>query len=135
MEKKLTEGMIRDKINREDISSLTELTFFANGLEDVSILSKLPNINSISFSHNKIATLAYFKDCTNLKELFLRKNKIESLKEIQHLKNLPCLRVLWLWDNPLSNHPLYRLYIIKVLPKLKKLDSASVSEEERMAAK
>lgn len=70
-----------------------------------------------------------------MKELFLRKNKIENLKEINYLKNLPNLRVLWLWDNPLSNHPHYRLYIIKMLPKLQKLDNAAVSSEERMAAK
>ena len=71
----------------------------------------------------------------NLKELFLRKNKIESLREIHYLKNLPNLRVLWLWDNPLSNHPHYRLYIIKMLPKLQKLDNAAVSQEEKLAAK
>ena len=70
-----------------------------------------------------------------MKELFLRKNKIESLREIQHLKSLPNLKVLWLWDNPLSNHPHYRLYIIKMLPKLQKLDNAAVSPEERSAAK
>eukprot|EP00345_Euplotes_harpa_P015057 CAMPEP_0168354656 /NCGR_PEP_ID=MMETSP0213-20121227/24035_1 /TAXON_ID=151035 /ORGANISM="Euplotes harpa, Strain FSP1.4" /LENGTH=129 /DNA_ID=CAMNT_0008366617 /DNA_START=82 /DNA_END=472 /DNA_ORIENTATION=- len=67
----------------------------------------------------------------NLKELYLRKNKIDNLREIHYLKGLPNLEVLWLWDNP----PHYRLYIVKMLPKLKKLDNAAVSAEERTAAR
>ena len=57
------------------------------------------------------------------------------MREIQHLCDLPNLRVLWLWDNPLTSHKNYRLYIIKMLPKLQKLDNAAVSQEERIAAK
>lgn len=135
MGKKLTEQMIRDKTNVEDISQIVDLNFWASDLEDVSILGRIPNVETISLSLNKIVTLAWFKEWTNLKELFLRKNKIESLREIHFLKNLPNLRVLWLWDNPLSNHPHYRLYIIKMLPKLQKLDNAAVSQEEKLAAK
>ena len=135
MGKKLTEEMIWDKRKIDDISAETELNFWASDLEDVTILNELPNLEVISLSLNKITTLSWFRGCNNLKELYLRKNKIESLKEIYHLKHLPNLRVLWLWDNPLSSHPHYRLYIIKVLPKLQKLDNAAVSQEERLAAK
>mmetsp|Transcript_27191 Transcript_27191/g.24077 ORF Transcript_27191/g.24077 Transcript_27191/m.24077 type:complete len:236 (+) Transcript_27191:34-741(+) len=135
MGKKLTEEMIRDKTNVDDISTLLDLNFWASDLEDVSILSEIPNVETVSLSLNKISSLANFRDCNNLKELYLRKNKIENLKEIHHLKHLPNLKVLWLWDNPLSNHKHYRLYIIKVLPKLKKLDNAAVSQEEKLAAK
>jgi len=134
MGKKLTEDMIREKSNVEDTTAIVDLNFWASDLEDVSILNQMPNIQTVSLSLNKIKTLSYFKNCTNLEELFLRKNKVDSLSEIQYLRNLPRLKVLWLWDNPLSNHPHYRLYIIKMLPKLEKLDNAAVSQEERMAA-
>jgi cilla- and flagella-associated protein len=135
MEKKLTEDMIREKSNVDDISAIVDLNFWAGDLEDVSILNKMPNVETVSMSLNKITSLSHFKNCLNLKELFLRKNRISNLKEIRYLQNLPNLKVLWLWDNPLSNHSHYRLYIIKMLPKLQKLDNAAVSQEERMAAK
>lgn len=52
----------------------------------------------------------------NLKELYLRKNLIGSLGEVRYLVNLRKLRVLGLSENPISNIPMYRLYIIKCLP-------------------
>ena len=135
MGKKLTEEMIKDKSNVEDIHTIVDLNFWASDLEDVSIVNEMPNLETISLSLNKLVSLSFFKNWNNLKELFLRKNKIENLREIQYLKNLPNLKVLWLWDNPCSNHPNYRLYIVKMLPKLQKLDNAAVSQEEKLAAK
>jgi cilla- and flagella-associated protein len=44
------------------------------------------------------------------------------------------LKVLWLWDNPIAEHPLYRQYIIKLLPNLTKLDNANVTPEEKSEA-
>jgi hypothetical protein len=41
------------------------------------------------------------------------------------------MKVLWLWDNPIAQHPLYRQYIIKNLPNLMKLDNTPISIEER----
>ena len=65
----------------------------------------------------------------------MRKNKISALAEVKYLKNLTNLKVLWLWDNPCCEHSLYRLYVIKYLPNLEKLDNACVTTEERMKAK
>lgn len=42
--------------------------------------------------------------------------------------------MLWLWDNPIAEHPLYRQYIIKLLPNLMKLDNAGVTPEEKSEA-
>ena len=57
------------------------------------------------------------------------------MRELNYLAQLPNLKVLWLWDNPICQHPLYRQYCIKLLPNLVKLDSVSVSNEERQQAK
>ena len=89
----------------------------------------------MSLSHNNIESLKPFKNCSSLEELYLRKNKIENLSEIQFLKELRNLKVLWLWDNPCSEHGNYRLYVIKVLPTLEKLDNLCVTTEERQQAK
>ena len=68
----------------------------------------------------------------NLTELYLRKNQISDLFEIRHLQNCQKLKVLWLWDNPIAQHPLYRQFIIKTLPNLVKLDNTPVSSDERI---
>ena len=60
MGKKLTEEMIRDKTNVSDISSIVDLNFWASDLEDVSILSEMPNVETVSLSLNKIASLRCF---------------------------------------------------------------------------
>ena len=39
-----------------------------------------------------------------------------------------------MWDNPIADHKFYRLYIIKLLPNLIKLDNNAVSQEERTEA-
>ena len=58
-----------------------------------------------------------------LRELYLRKNSIQDISEIGCLKNLPKLRVLWLSDNPCANAEMYRMTVLKNLPKLTKLDT------------
>lgn len=42
--------------------------------------------------------------------------------------------MLWLQDNPIAEHPLYRSYVIKMLPNLIKLDANAVTTEERADA-
>ena len=69
-----------------------------------------------------------------LAELYVRRNEIGSLQEIKYLKDLPNLRVLWLNDNPCADHELYRYYVIRNLPQVRKLDNQDVTQLERDAA-
>jgi len=57
-----------------------------------------------------------------LRELYLRKNKIENLSEIEYLKDLKALQVLWLSGNPCADEDGYRLRVIAFLDNLTKLD-------------
>ena len=91
----------------------------------------MPQIEICSLSLNKIYSLKDFSSCKKLTELYLRKNLITDLLEVKYLTMCPNLKVLWLWDNPIADHPLYRQFIIKILPNLVKLDNASVTSEER----
>ena len=74
-------------------------------------------------SVNEITSLADFAFCVNLEELYIRKNNIQDLSEICHLRNLPKLRNLWLADNPCATGDLYRLTVLRTLPNLQKLDN------------
>ena len=58
-----------------------------------------------------------------IKELYLRKNCINDLKEIRYLIKLPTLKVLWLHDNPCAMVDNYREIVIHHLPNLVKLDN------------
>lgn len=51
-----------------------------------------------------------------------------------HLARIPTLQILWLSDNPIDSDPQYRLYVIKALPKLTKLDEKDVTDDERALA-
>jgi len=100
----------------------------------VTILHRLVNVEVLSLSINQISSLEPFAACHALRELYLRKNQIESVQEIEHLAALPELRVLWLSDNPCADAADYRRTAIRTLPGLEKLDNEEVTEEERAAA-
>ena len=97
-------------------------------------MAELNNVEIVSLSLNKIHTLKDFVHCPKLKELYLRKNQISDLYEVQYLQHLQNLNVLWLSHNPCSEHPYYRQYVIKTLPNLVKLDNAEITSEERQTA-
>lgn len=124
--------MLRAKTDR--LSNIKNLNLWGNELENVEVLREMHNVEVLSLSVNKISSLKHFQSCTKLTELYLRKNSIHDLSEVNYLAGLKGLRVLWLWDNPCSEHPLYRPFIINTLPNLIKLDNTAITPEERQEA-
>ena len=51
-----------------------------------------PSINYNIYSANKIEYLEAFSNCHKLKELYLRRNNITDIRELEHLKSLKKLR-------------------------------------------
>eukprot|EP01061_Rhynchopus_euleeides_P025924 TRINITY_DN421_c3_g1_i1.p2 TRINITY_DN421_c3_g1~~TRINITY_DN421_c3_g1_i1.p2 ORF type:complete len:210 (+),score=63.52 TRINITY_DN421_c3_g1_i1:243-872(+) len=131
---KLTERVVLQKTKLDSLEQVKNLNVWGSSLEDVSIVKKMPAVEVLSLSVNRIRTLSVFSDCPNLKELYLRKNEIAHLDEVSYLRSLPHLTVLWLCDNPCSTHPLYRQYVVRMLPNLTKLDNIDVKSEERSQA-
>ena len=127
----LTPDFILQKCKNDRLTSIKNLNLWGNKLEDISALADVPNMEICSLSLNNITSLKVFQHTKKLKELYLRKNLISDLRELKYLVPLPNLKVLWLWDNPICQHPLYRQYCIKLLPNLVKLDSTAVTSEER----
>lgn len=70
----------------------------------------------------------------NLTTLVLTNNRIASLSEIDHLASLEKLELLSLMENPLTENPHYRLYVIHKIPSLKSLDFRKVTKDERETA-
>ena len=131
---KLTEEQLLSKNKASSLEEIKHLSLWGLKLEDVSIVSKLPNIETIALSVNEIKTLAPFQHCVHLRELFLRRNKIPSLSEINYLTGLPELQTLWLADNPITKEPNYRKFVIAMLPHLTKLDEVDITPQEREEA-
>ena len=131
MGKTLTAELIQMKCKTDKLSNIKNLNLWGNDLEDISIIKEMPNIEICSLSLNKINSLKDFAPLKKLAKLYLRKNMIADLTEAKFLTYCPNLKVLWLQDNPIAEHPLYRQYIIKLLPNLIKLDSAAITMEER----
>ena len=110
------------------------LNLWGNELDDCSLLARLTNVEILSLSVNQINSLRDFRGCLKLQELYLRKNDIQDIAELQFLAPLKHLKVLWLSDNPCAEHPCYRQLAIRMLPSLEKLDSIEVTEQERQQA-
>ena len=127
MGKTLTQDLILQKCKTDKIQNIRNLNLWGNDLEDISIINEMPSLEIISLSLNKVQTLKDFTQNKKLTELYLRKNQIGNLLEVNYLTFCPNLRVLWLWDNPISEHPYYRSFILKLLPNLTKLDNAAVT--------
>lgn len=106
--KTLTPELIQLKCKTDKLQSIKNLNLWGNDLEDISLIKDMPNVEICSLSLNKISTLKDFQTCKKLKELYLRKNLVQDLLEIKYLTMCPSLKVVWLWDNPIALHPLYR---------------------------
>lgn len=130
----LTEKLVLHKARCAALSAVRNLNLWGSGLSDVSLVSSLPNAEVISLSVNKVTSLRPFADCVRLQELYLRKNHVADLGELLHLRGLKRLSVLWLADNPCAEDKGYRSAVLRLLPRLTKLDNMDVTKEERRAA-
>ncbi|XP_058920804.1 cilia- and flagella-associated protein 410 isoform X2 [Kogia breviceps] len=129
---KLTRKMVLSRAKASELHSVRKLNCWGSRLTDISICREMPSLEVITLSVNSISTLEPVSRCRQLSELYLRGNRIPSLAELFYLKGLPCLRVLWLAENPCCGvcpHR-YRMTVLRNLPHLQKLDNQAVTEEE-----
>jgi len=77
--------MIVQKCKTDNLQKIKKLDVWSSDLEEVSVLKELTNLEICSLSLNKITLLKYFQHCSNLTELYLRKNQISDLFEIRNL--------------------------------------------------
>lgn len=128
----LTEDMVRSSARVKNLEDVKRLNCWGMELTDISVLQKLPNLEVLSLSVNSITSLKDVSSCKKLSEIYLRKNKIEDISEIGHLKGLPNLKILWISDNPfVAQTENYRQTLLRLLPRLVKLDNQSVAASER----
>ena len=86
--KPLTEELVISKSKCDNLISVKNLNLWGNDIEDMKLLQRMPNVEVLSLSVNKISTLKDFAYCSKLIELYLRKNCISDIREIRYLTNL-----------------------------------------------
>ena len=126
MSNKLTLELIIKRVKNSKLDQIKALNLWGKDLEDISILSQLPNLEIVSLRKNKISNIEVFKNHINLRELYLKENLINDIKQIENLKDLNQFEILSLEDNPITSIPDYRNKILEILPQLKKLDDKTV---------
>lgn len=130
MAKRLTEEMVIARSKLSDLSKVKRLNCWGSELVDVSLLRKMPSVEVLSLSINKINSLCDFQYCGALQELYIRQNDIRELNQICYLQGLPNLKNLWLGENPCATGEGYRMAVLRTLPQLQKLDNVSVTQDE-----
>ena len=120
----LTKELIFSRNSKiSELSEITKLNIYAEDIEDISIISSMPKLEYLSLSSNNISSLSALSDCIYLREIYLRNNNISSFEELNHLRHLFNLKVLWLEGNPICDDDFYRKKVLNILPQIISLDN------------
>ncbi|XP_027001490.2 centriolin isoform X2 [Tachysurus fulvidraco] len=126
-----------EKIEKlEKLNQLHELHLSNNRIRKIEGLEQMANLQILNLANNSIEKVPLWmgKKLRSLQKLNLQKNKIFSLHELAKLKHLKSLTELMLAENPVSDLPHYRLFIVFHLRSLQFLDGQPISEQEREKA-
>jgi hypothetical protein len=120
----------------EGLDVVQELTLHGRQLRlpDLQVLAPCASLRKLDASNNSVTRLDGAEGLVRLETLILYRNKISDLGELLRLRSLQGLRQLDLRQNPVAKEESYRLFVIKYLPRLKRLDGANVTVSERTRA-
>jgi hypothetical protein len=130
----LTANLVLQKTKLDNLKHVRKLNVCGVHVSDISVLRDAKNVEVLSLSVNEIQDLEPLAACTNLREVYLRRNDISDVTQVLHLSRLPFLSSLTLSDNPVSVDPNYRKFCVAALPSLVKFDDVDVSPAERADA-
>ncbi|KAK1173347.1 centrosomal protein of 72 kDa-like isoform X2 [Acipenser oxyrinchus oxyrinchus] len=137
----ITEEWIRERVqlqhqNLADVRSLLLPGTYEGKIYHLgNSLKNFCRLKTLDLSRNALVSIEGIQHLKLLEKLNLYYNSIPSLNEIFHLRNLTALTELDLRLNPVvKNEPDYRLFIVHMLPNLRKLDDRPVRDSERKAA-
>eukprot|EP01129_Flabellula_baltica_P017612 TRINITY_DN9813_c0_g1_i1.p1 TRINITY_DN9813_c0_g1~~TRINITY_DN9813_c0_g1_i1.p1 ORF type:complete len:295 (-),score=50.66 TRINITY_DN9813_c0_g1_i1:218-1102(-) len=123
-----------------NLPNLVSLSLKGNRLTQINDVTGLLKLVRLELSGNQIKNFKNIGELISLRYLDLSNNDISlsfqemSDKILVHMKKLKNLKCLILSDNPITNFPDYRDFIIHELPQLKYLDNSEISKKQRMNA-
>ncbi|KAJ8041370.1 Centrosomal protein of 72 kDa [Holothuria leucospilota] len=137
----ITEKWIRNRVglNHENLEDVKALTLPGTYHEKITHLGTslqgFTRLKTLDLSRNGLQSLSGLSHLKVLEKLNLYYNDIKTLDELHLLKYNTNLQDLDLRLNPVTKNEVdYRLFVIHMLPNLRKLDDRSVRDSERKAA-
>jgi len=128
--------LVKKKRVRYDITSLV-LSY--NAIPDLSGFSEImsrvmPNFSNLKWldlSYNHLTSISTeIGLLSNLKTLYYHSNFVSDVKEVLNLQGTG-ITTLTLHGNSIDQLPNYRLYVITLLPQLRRLDTVLITKLER----
>ncbi|XP_071959323.1 centrosomal protein of 72 kDa-like [Antedon mediterranea] len=136
-----TEKWVRErvKLNYEHLGDVRSLSLPGSYHEKITVLGtalqSFERLKNLDLSRNSLTSLEGLDHLSVLETLNLYYNNISSLQDLFLLRHNNRLQELDLRLNPVTkNEPDYRLFVVHMLPNLRKLDDRSVRDSERKAA-
>ena len=77
-----SQALVLGRTKAGSLAEVKNLNLWGQDITDVSILGRMPGVEVLSLSVNRIPTLRDFQGCLQLQELYLRKNEVGTLAEI-----------------------------------------------------
>ncbi|XP_006832353.1 PREDICTED: leucine-rich repeat-containing protein 72 [Chrysochloris asiatica] len=128
-------------LSQKELTDVTDLSRFKNlkylwlhhnKLHEIAFLTRNYCLTELYLNNNAIFEIAGLHNLCSLHILMLQHNELTNIDAtVKELKGMLNLKTLNLYQNPLCQYNLYRLYIIYHLPRVELLDRNQVTEKER----
>ncbi|XP_051009641.1 leucine-rich repeat-containing protein 72 [Acomys russatus] len=128
----LSKKELTEVIDLSRFKKLKYLWLHHNKLHGIGFLTRNYCLTELYLNNNAIFEIEGLHNLSSLHILLLHHNELTDIDAaMKELKGMHNLRSLSLYQNPLSQYKLYRLYIIYHLPGVELLDRKQVTEKER----
>uniref|UniRef100_A0A8D2CR85 Leucine rich repeat containing 72 n=1 Tax=Sciurus vulgaris TaxID=55149 RepID=A0A8D2CR85_SCIVU len=128
----LSRKELTDVIDLSRFKKLKYLWLHHNKLHGIAFLTRNHCLTELYLNNNAIFEIVGLHYLPSLHILLLHHNELTNIDDtVKELKGMLKLRTLSLYQNPLCQYKLYRLYIIYHLPGVELLDRNQVTEKER----
>jgi hypothetical protein len=103
-------------------------------LQTLKGLCNCRSLKALDVSRNTLVTIEGVEILWRLEILNVASNRLSDLGELLRLRGLEALQTVDLRGNPLTHQESYRLFAIKYLPRVRRLDGYDITAEERAQA-
>jgi protein phosphatase 1 regulatory subunit 7 len=111
------------------VDTLEELYLAHNGIDVEGALCEsglaLPftQLNTVDMSRNRLTDTSPFAHLTSLTDLWISGNDIATYEQVEHLRGLTALDVVYLEYNPVASEFEYRMKLAQIVPSLTQIDA------------
>ena len=128
----LTDNSHIKEDNKSD--NYRKASFNNKQLKNMPIIKHFNKIEILYLNDNDISTLSFCQDLPNLKELYMKNNKITDLKEIDYLSLCKNLHTIYLKGNPiqLNNGQIYMKRIKRAVSSIKNIDGIKIIPNKKL---